>query len=129
MQKKFDTDVENTQDANDVKAVLCVKPHSRNTIVGLSLLGLSLIFKGQHCSKRNNRGDAQWSLKKRSSSKQFTISKEKIYRNLPITLVPAHSLWELKRRNSCPRRPVSAGWIRELRTPVFRQRGLANEAQ
>jgi hypothetical protein len=96
MQKKFDTDVENTQDANDVKAVLCVKPHSRNTIVGLSLLGLSLIFKGQHCSKRNNRGDAQWSLKKRSSSKQFTISKEKIYRNLPITLVPAHSLWNLR---------------------------------
>jgi hypothetical protein len=55
MQKKFDIDVENTQDANDVKAVLWLKPHSRNTIVGLSLLGLSLIFKGQQCSKRDKR--------------------------------------------------------------------------
>jgi len=51
--EEFDTDAENTQDANDVKAVLLHKPHSRNTIVGLSLPGLSLIFEGQHCSKRN----------------------------------------------------------------------------
>jgi hypothetical protein len=50
-----DSGVENTQDAEDVKAQMCSKPHSRNTIVGLSLLGLSLIFKGQHCSKKNDR--------------------------------------------------------------------------
>ena len=50
-----DSGVENTQDAMHVKAPICSKPHSRNTIVGLSLLALSLIFKGQHCSKRNDR--------------------------------------------------------------------------
>jgi hypothetical protein len=53
--EEFDTDAENTQDANDVKAVLWPNPHSRNTIVGLSLPGLSLIFKGQRCSKGNKR--------------------------------------------------------------------------
>jgi hypothetical protein len=36
------------QDATYVKAVFALEQHSRNTIVGLSLLGLSLIFKGQH---------------------------------------------------------------------------------
>jgi hypothetical protein len=45
-------DVENTQDAADVKGVFGPGSHSRNTIVGLSLVGISLIFKGQHCSKR-----------------------------------------------------------------------------
>jgi hypothetical protein len=38
-----------------VKADLCPASHSRNTIVGLSLWGLSPIFKGQHCSKKGNR--------------------------------------------------------------------------
>jgi hypothetical protein len=52
---EYTSDVENTRDAQDVKAVLCLKSHSRNTIVGLSLRGLSLIFKGQHCSKKNDQ--------------------------------------------------------------------------
>ena len=50
-----DAGVENTQDAKDVKADFRPKPHSRNTIVGLSLLGLSPIFKGHHCSKKYDR--------------------------------------------------------------------------
>lgn len=50
-----DSGVENTQDAKDVKADFWPKPHSCNTIVGLSLLGLSPIFKGQHCRKNDDR--------------------------------------------------------------------------
>jgi hypothetical protein len=45
------------QDAENVKAVYGLKSHSRNTIVGLSLWGLSLIFEGQHCSKKDDKGD------------------------------------------------------------------------
>jgi hypothetical protein len=80
------TGVENTPDAMDVKAVLQRQPHSRNTIVGLSLLGLSPIFKGQHCSKKGNIGRLATGECERASSQQFTSSKEKIYRNLPISL-------------------------------------------
>jgi hypothetical protein len=50
-----DSGVENTQDAQDVKADFWPKPRSRNTIVGLSLLGLSPIFKGQHWIKKDDR--------------------------------------------------------------------------
>jgi hypothetical protein len=50
-----DSGVENTQDAKDVKGDFRPKPHSRNTIVGLSLLGLSPIFKGHQCSKKYDR--------------------------------------------------------------------------
>jgi hypothetical protein len=54
---EYSSDVENTQDALYVKAVLWLTSHCRNTIVGLSLLGLSPIFKGQHCSQSHNKGD------------------------------------------------------------------------
>jgi hypothetical protein len=54
---EYASDVENTQDAQEIKAVFCLKSHSRNTIVGLSLMGLSLIFKGQHGMKRDNKDD------------------------------------------------------------------------
>jgi hypothetical protein len=57
--KEYASDVENTQDAQIVKGVLCPGAHSRNTIVGLSLLALSLIFKGQQCSKEDGKGDPQ----------------------------------------------------------------------
>jgi len=52
---EYGSDVENTQDATYVKAVLWLNSHSRNTIVGLPLLGLSMIFKGQHCSQSDER--------------------------------------------------------------------------
>jgi hypothetical protein len=54
---EYASDVENMQDAEIVKAVYGLKSHSRNTIVGLSLRGLSLIFKGQHGMKRDNKDD------------------------------------------------------------------------
>jgi hypothetical protein len=53
----YASDVENTQDAQNVKGVLCREAHSRNTIVGLSLVALSLIFKGQQCSREDGKGD------------------------------------------------------------------------
>jgi hypothetical protein len=56
---EYASNVENTRDEHDVKAVFCLKSHSRNTIVGLPLMGLSLIFEGQHCSKRDDKGDLQ----------------------------------------------------------------------
>ena len=80
-----DSGVENTQDAQDVKADFRPKPHSRNTIVGLSLLVLSPIFKGHDCSKKYDRM-ARHDIKKRAFSEQFTSSIEKFYRNLPICL-------------------------------------------
>lgn len=56
---EYRSDVENTQDAQNVKAVLWLNSHSRNTIVGLPLMGLSLIFKGQHCSQSDDKDDPQ----------------------------------------------------------------------
>ena len=84
--KEYASDVENTQDAQIVKGVLCPGSHSRNTIVGLSLLALSLIFKGQHSSKKNHRM-IRWSKQKGEDPlRQYTRSIEKIYRILPISL-------------------------------------------
>ena len=70
----------------DVTAVCGFTPHSCNTIVGLSLLSLSLIFKGQQCSKKNEKTTAKLSCKSERLNEQSTKSKEKIYRNLPISL-------------------------------------------
>jgi hypothetical protein len=68
-----DSGVENTQDARDVKAVFRPKPHSCNTIVGLSLLGLSPIFKGQHCRNKDDRTTRDDDKSERSASSSRAI--------------------------------------------------------
>jgi hypothetical protein len=83
---EWDARVENTHDVVNVKGVFSPKPHSRNTIVGLSLLGLSLIFKGQHSSKTNHRMTRCSKQKGEHPPRQCTRSIEKIYQILPISL-------------------------------------------